>query len=140
MNRKNLKLLADYLWGLPDDYGRFDMNIFQTVGYKPSDAYTECNTAACALGHSPYVEGLPDPLEGDSWKDYSKRIFDLDPDLLLGWGWCFSGQWSVVDNTPKGAAKRIYYLLNLNGEKDLPDFLFATKDVALLYQDMNPSV
>lgn len=137
MNRKNLKLLADYLWNLPEGYEHFDMYFFHTGADTPSDAHISCGTAACALGHSPYVQGLPGPLEGERWFQYSGRIFDLNSGFLKGWDWCFSSDWAEIDNTPKGAAKRIYYLLSLRNEDDLTRFSYSKEDVAM-YQDMTP--
>jgi len=140
MERKNLKLLADYLWNLPEGYDHFEIREFNADAKYPVDidAQAGCNTVACAVGHAPYVEGLPKPLGCEYWADYSERIFNLDtPDRCGGWDWCFSPSWYNADNTPKGAAKRIYYLLSLEGEDDLPIFDFTEDDVAL-YQDMTP--
>jgi len=47
----------------------------------------------------------------ESWAEYSFRIFGMDEEDEGEWDWCFSGDWSDVDNTNQGAAKRIVYLI-----------------------------
>ena len=120
MNVTNLKLLADYLLALPEDYQHFDMGVFSDVDLLPIDVILSeqpsCNTAGCAVGHAPYVKGLPKPFDDESWWEYSERIFGMswqDED----WEWCFDSDWGCVDNTPHGAAKRILQLISTG----LPD-------------------
>lgn len=60
---------------------------------------------AIALGHAPLI--IP-AKPSESWNSYSDRVFGLSTDE---WHWCFGGGWAVYDNTPKGAAKRIRYLI-----------------------------
>ena len=120
MNVTNLKLLADYLLALPEDYQHFDMGSWHDDYEFPIDAYLEstshCNTAGCAVGHAPYVQGLPKPYDDEGWCEYSERIFDLD-EYSAEWKWCFDFRWEYVDNTPHGAAKRILQLISTG----LPD-------------------
>lgn len=122
MNRTNLKLLADYLFALPTGYEHFEMYSFYSGGFtevmQPYQAALElpnltpnCGTAACALGHAPSIPTL-EPHPSEDWFDYGERISGLDEDRNTDWVWCFGGFWSDVDNTPKGAAQRIYHLLN----------------------------
>ena len=122
MNITNLTLLANYLNTLPDNYAHFDMSLYLTdtdedntselgiseiAYYKP----TNCGTSACAVGHAPYVPGMPQPNDADyGWSDYSERIFELES-YDKAWDWCFSAAWDDIDNTPKGAAARIRYLI-----------------------------
>lgn len=115
MNKENLILLADYLEKLPEDYGHFGMHTYNGDG-KPHELGHQCGTVACALGHAPYVKGLPVPLYDEFWGDYCERVLGIDS-VSFEWDWCFDANWVYKDNTPQGAAKRIKYLV----EKGLPD-------------------
>ena len=112
MNRTNLRILADYLESkkLKAD---FSMETYSADGgsYKPV-----CGSVGCAVGHGPYA-GLP-KNSTESWYAYEVRVFGLQNEE---WEWCFSGLWAKYDNTPKGAAARIRYLLKRGTPPD--DFL-----------------
>ena len=118
--KQNLIKLANYLLNLPDDYEEFDMSYFcynpvvETV-FDPAVITLSkgCGAVACAVGHAPSA-GIP-AFKNENWWDYSSRVL-IDSDSLA-WTWCFSGDWNGIDNTPKGAAKRILYLL----DKGVPD-------------------
>lgn len=95
-----------------------------------------CGTAACAVGHGPSLGRIKDkafaifkPIEGmfektytdftgetykaqeyEGWTDYCERVFGIEGGDEE-FEWCFGGSWSDIDNTPKGAAKRIAYML-----------------------------
>ena len=121
MNKARLKLLADYLLALPEDYQHFDMRDWHEEYLRPIGAYLEeaphCNTAGCAVGHAPYVQGLPKPWVNENWGDYSERIFGMK-DVDAEWKWCFDAAWEDVDNTPHGAAKRILQLISTGLPED----------------------
>lgn len=121
MNVTNLKLLADYLLALPEDYRHFDMRDWHKAYSYPLSAYLEetshCNTAGCAVGHAPYVKGLPKPYDYEHWDEYSGRIFGMGRDSDE-WYWCFGSAWEDVDNTPHGAAKRILQLISTGLPED----------------------
>ena len=81
-----------------------------------TEAYHQCGTSACAVGHGPLA--LPDSLidETETWNNYSKRVFGCN-----AWSsgasadrfyWMFGGDWSDIDDTPTGAAARIRYFLD----------------------------
>lgn len=120
MNRKNLLKLAAYLETLPVDSRKFDMSAFvhapgSWLNFRPSDVperYAECGTVACAAGHGPLAGIKPKDREG--WGEYVDRVFALSNDEF---GWCFTGGWSAIDNTPHGAAARIRWML----DKGLPE-------------------
>jgi len=110
MNESNLLLLADYLEALPEDYKHFHMAAYNKDGYDPSQiTESHCGTAACAVGHAIYVDGLPEPNYDETWNDYSYRIFGVSDEE---WCWCFGVDWRYIDNTPHGAAKRIRYMVD----------------------------
>lgn len=116
MNVTNLRKLSEYLKTLPDTYNKFNMGYFYydnefQIGKKPKVGATSypCGTVACAVGHGPLADM---PIRKDEmWYDYSERVFGLQDDSTE-WGWCFSGVWENVDNTPHGAALRIDWLLS----------------------------
>ncbi len=106
MNKKNLLKLAAYLKKRKLN-ARFRMLVFSdNMSFAGLDQ-TVCGTVGCAVGHGPYA-GIR-KFKNETWREYSNRVFGLDSEE---WDWCFCGGWVYVDNTPKGAAKRIEYLLN----------------------------
>jgi hypothetical protein len=125
MNKTNLKLLADWLIlnndRLEEEHS-FHMDHYR--GYHDAhgggvtpllSSSSSCGTVGCALGWGPNT-GIPAlvPLhlgKGFDWSIYSGDIFDLC-EGEYDWDWCFSGDWSNFDNTPKGAGIRILYLLD----------------------------
>jgi hypothetical protein len=126
--RARLIQLADFLDTLPKRTRKFNMrlwfddkkNTFNEGDYikAPTEIMHNCGTAACALGWAP-AAGLTVPpryifttylgLSGVNWFDFAK---DFVGDRNLAHSWCFSGNWTTIDNTPHGAAARIRYLLH----------------------------
>ena len=105
--KANLIKLSAYLKTVEDD---FDMKHFNQ--YNQHACKNACGTSACAVGHGPSA-GI-EPLKDESWIKYSKRVFiefTGNEPAELAWEWCFSDEWSEVDNTASGAARRIDYLL-----------------------------
>jgi len=89
---------------------RFDMDWFDDDPSR-SMTRTNCGTCGCALGHGPYA-GIP-KRSGETWHQYAHRAFVLldEHGTWDCWNWCFSPLWSGNDNTAKGAAKRILWML-----------------------------
>ena len=124
----NLRKLADRLWMLPEEYQGFSMEVYFEPFVDGWDEPTtvcslleeyECGSVGCAIGHGP-LAGIGvevfDKHEG-RWDLYCHEVFiDIRSDERA-WKWCFAYEWSRVDNTPEGAAKRILWLL----DKGLPD-------------------
>jgi len=136
MNRENLIKLATYLEGLPIDYQHFTMETYIGVAegddWAMPDMYTmgkyarqngglaqfPCHTVACALGHGPAAGILANPsadMIGDHiiWSRYSEKFVDHGEEH---WSWIFGEEWAEIDNTHRGAAARIRFLLDY----DLP--------------------
>lgn len=105
--RANLAILAAYLRSLPANYPDFAMDDF-TSDCEDFAYFPACGTAACAVGHGP-AAGF-EPRAGETWFDYSERLFVPDSNIDA-WHWCFSGGWTYRDNTAHGAASRIEWLL-----------------------------
>lgn len=121
INRKDLTLLAEYLEKLPENYENFDMDKFERKGRLLSEVVTLdnlCDTAGCAVGHAPFVQGISRPKENEWWGEYSDRI-TFDENLLVYkseehkdlWDFLFGSNWVCIDNTPRGAARRIRAVL-----------------------------
>lgn len=126
--RQNCAQLATYLEKLPLDYKHFGMRTFMQSpeGETDLEEFGEyalnnggvdqfpCGTAACAVGHGPAagllftLDEMPDGASPD-WGLYSQRFAD---ESSSEWLWMFSGTWSNIDNSHRGAAARIRYLLN----------------------------
>jgi len=139
MNRDNLEKLASYLEALPVDYNHFHMNVYLVDDEFYHNHADEaplagtCGTVACAVGHGP-AAGIAPLGCLEWWSDYARRVFDLTHREHY---WCFDGNWSQVDNTPHGAAKRIRHMLEHGAPFDLVDqlagdapYLFAQETAA----------
>jgi len=120
----NLLKLADYLFelarpnvlliGVPR--ARFSMAVFTEDEGWSDGKRTTCGTIGCAVGHGPYA-GIPKRAD-EIWVQYAGRVFGIAPHIKEDeWEWCFSDKWAGIDNTPKGAAQRIMWLL----DKGLPE-------------------
>lgn len=124
---RNLRTLADFLMKNKADIA-FDMYHYAKRAdttrpiYEAAQA-TECGTVCCAAGHGP-AAGLK--AQGDeNWNQYVHRTFGLnygDATYL----WLFHPHWTQVDNTPEGAARRIYWYLDkgLPSSQDIDDILY----------------
>lgn len=119
--RENLLALAEYLDTGITEYA-FDMRSY----FQPDP---DCGTVACALGHAPYVLGHSVNITGTSvrvgsgrlnWEMYSYSVFGIRHGSDE-WDWCFHGFWVRSDNTPRGAAARIYYMLEHGVPNDFAD-------------------
>ena len=115
MKTKNLILLRDYLIALPDKYQGFDMKHFNIDIADNNLNGNHCGTAACMAGHMVYVDGIPKPKGDDKWNwvSYASRVSGLDEVLHFSkFNFLFSETWESCDNTTKGAAFRINYLID----------------------------
>lgn len=125
MNRDNLKKLADYLVSGKTRM-EFDMSNYCLSGHsrisKPE--HHDCGTVGCAIGHGP-AAGIPVIDRDNTWFWYADRVFQCDMDE---WDWCFSQDWLFVDNTPQGAAYRIYYMLDHGVPDDAYEQRISAKD------------
>lgn len=116
--RQNYQELAEYLDTGITEYG-FDM-----MDYFIQDE-NRCGTVACALGHAPFVLGIDNPFLSGSTIDESEWVnqhfgtYDYCESPV--YGWCFSSFWAEVDNTSRGAAARIFYML----ENGVPDNYYS---------------
>lgn len=115
INRKNLQKLATFLaYGeLPKEV-KFNMARFcmKDGAILDDEEITRpfCGTSACAVGFAPFA-GIR-KFKKESFFDFSCRAFIDNEERDEEWEWCFDAMWRLVDNTPKGAAKRIQYLLD----------------------------
>lgn len=124
--RARLEKLAAYLEGLPKDYLGFEMRTFfrsedqSEVDYALHNGGLKCGTVACALGHGPAAGILfPEELVRDpwwpSWNDYASLFVGEGLEENPHYMWLFFDDWEKADNTPRGAAARIRYLLANGG-------------------------
>lgn len=119
--RANLVKLARFLSEEPIEAERFDMDHFSVLKtgdgqvlrcVDPMHQGSACGAVCCAIGWGPSA-GIA--ADGEfSWWSYCDRNFieapeDVEPPEE--WEWCFGSGWSATDNTAKGAAKRILWLL-----------------------------
>lgn len=130
MNRENLLILAEYLEDLPDDYEHFDIwgyySGWDYRQYISGASSMSCGTVACVVGHGPSAGltltddemlSIYSPSDGITWERYCWKVFELKSDSIK-WSWLFDSLWVDIDNTPKGAAARIRYLLD---GQDIPE-------------------
>lgn len=108
MNTENLLKLATYLAKLPEDYDHFSMNYWNEdpESTLEHNEPSHCETVACALGHAPYC--VSPMKKNEYWMIYAERIFNLPFEKMK---FVFDYQWSELDDTPRGAAKRIVYFI-----------------------------
>lgn len=127
MNRANLQTLATFLAYDPRGVD-FDMSVYtDSPGWCEEDM-ADCGTVGCAVGHAAFVF---EKRIGERWDNFSCRVLEFDlataRDSRL-WDWCFSANWHSYDNSRKGAAQRIQYLLDVG----VPDkWRVSHKSVAL---------
>lgn len=114
LNIPMLRELAIYLSKLPADYEQFNMMQYDSHYVKPANALfarmnTNCGTVACAAGHLPYLPNAPKPELTETWTEYTLRVLfnrqDWDSAMF---DYMFAAAWRNIDNTPHGAAKRIW--------------------------------
>jgi hypothetical protein len=120
-HRKNLKKLADYLAALPPDYKHFNMRTYVSGGLDPDDLTRDylkgCGTVACAAGHAP-AAGIGRRSLGRyrDWQEYLEYfLLPVGAPYTELFQWMFDATWSFTDDTPQGAAKRIYFVLEHGG-------------------------
>lgn len=126
-----LQILASFL-----AYGVVEGVRFNMAGYSDwgSDDFSRvprdsCGTSGCAVGWGTF---LFTKHAWESFIEYSERVFMDMGTHTHRWHWCFSGAWARHDNTRLGAAKRIQYLLDNNGE--LPKGWAYNAETVALYQ------
>ena len=116
-NKHNLITLANgLLSGVRHKGTRFDMRVFCDHSHGDSD---HCGTAGCAVGYGPFF-GIQKHANED-WFNYSHRCFINELRDGSGsdeWDWCFNSYWSRYDNSKRGAAQRIIYMLQYGVPED----------------------
>lgn len=131
MNIENLKKLARHLFHKVRQE-QFEMSEYvHGVPIAESSKYTECGTVGCALGHCPYV-GIP-KFEHEKWWEYGLRVLGLTG---KNYSWCFDGAWACYDNTPKGAARRIAFMVD---KGRLDEYSTGYQYPVKLYSTYSPS-
>ncbi len=115
INYENLKRAKELLKTIPED--RFSMDDFITCKNPDlQDVLNPCDSVCCVIGHCVVLD-IETNLKKYSYSysfdyggwSYSFFGFEYDSDL---WNFLFSEIWVYVDNTLKGAIKRIEYVLN----------------------------
>ncbi len=138
MNKENLLKLAKFLDELPEDYKHFYMSdwVCDHEGYEKSPSELKkvnikgCGYVACAIGHAPQALGLSleEVSEFPDWELFINHYFKIERSAEH---WMFGPHWTYIDNTPKGAAKRIRYFL----ENGVPTGTYDYRQLVELYKD-----
>lgn len=115
----NIERLANYLDQLPANYPHFDMEdwFHPASGMQFSTEADEIQASAelrdpkigscgCALGHT-IAAGI-NPCNTKSWVMMAQRVYGITGSEFVK---VFAGDLAFVDNTPKGAARRLRALL-----------------------------
>lgn len=146
-----LRLLAEYLHSLPENYEHFDMTVY-LCDVEDEIHNNECGSSACALGHSPFAK-LPDLNIDDyvflfdsgelvcvDWDKLSHDYYGVKGNSFE-WKWMFSPMWTYIENTPKSAADRIIKLCDVieNGEsfEELENNFHELVDYGLYDDELN---
>lgn len=121
-DRENLRKLAVYLSTLETQFPsrRFDMMDYSEDDELSTD-WNNCGSIGCALGHASYA--VEPKYQGETWTGFSRRLFGIE-NFTLEWSWIFASNWYKTDNTPTGAAKRIFWFL----ENGAPGNIWAQID------------
>lgn len=128
-HRKHLALLADALEKRAP--ALFDMSVYASskegrLFCTPNEvAEHPCGTICCALGTAAFVEGIPKPRPGESWNDYSERIFGTHNMSNEEWDFLFDSNWCLFPNhkAPADAAKRIRHYLETNEAPSIEEWI-----------------
>lgn len=109
IRKDNLKRLADYLNNLPDDYDQFSMTLYATGITEPKQLLSNWNnkTCGCVIAHA-IIMGIEVIEEDKTWHDFALRTLFKNASEML---WISGTCWQYIDNSHKGAAKRIYEFL-----------------------------
>ena len=121
MNTENLTKLAHFLMTVPDE--NFLMQRYVDAPIEKQEqarAENYCNSAACALGWAAVLfrqEASAFKESVSAHKDIQVLNYNAMGDSLFklsktSYMFCFSGHWDVIDNTARGAAARILYVVN----------------------------
>ena len=115
-NIKNLKLLSDYLINNKEE-SEFDMNLFS----ENETVDNLCGSSGCAIGHASFIIPVDKKFVNIDaighvyidWEDYCESVFGFSYEKYeYEYHWCFSANWSSIDNTRKGAGLRINWFLD----------------------------
>lgn len=109
----NLQKLVQGLRTMPPPDVKFNMCTYAHSFDDPT-----CGSSGCAIGVGsliiePRIIG-PKRYGGtgmESWCDFALRLFGMCDAFSIPGRWCFSSAWTYIDNTPKGAAARITWML-----------------------------
>jgi hypothetical protein len=140
--RANLVKLARFLYTEPIEAKQFRMSFYNSDSDYAASISQGCDTAGCAIGWA--VTAGIEPLPKEDYYDFCCRTLidggDGNSFSCHEWSWCFDCGWGLFgtrDNTPKGAAKRILWLLLYGLPVDWKDQ--ANGKVPICYADWEPS-
>lgn len=120
------------------EYYRFGQGLWQLASVLKEHGFVkyECGTVACAVGHGPGA-GIAPMADDCTWQRYAARVFGADrlmDDIVHGW--CFDGAWTVLDNSPTGAAQRIVYMLQHGVPEDFTTAVYVYRDTHVPLPDL----
>jgi hypothetical protein len=133
--KSNLKKLAIYL-STKRPSKRFSMSTYtrdtrhtdamhptgvEILNPQEQKSIPECNTVCCALGCG-IRAGVP-AGRSDDWNAYSRKFIEHEGQ----YDWLFDYNWKFYDNTPKGAAYRIGYMIKC-GIPEWFEYPYSAKD------------
>lgn len=146
--RENLQKLAEFLYKNDEVLYEGEPVEFSMTDYSDSEHHllsAECGTVGCAVGWGPHA-GIA-KLITENWNEYSCRCFleyfDNKRGIDFGgknpiWTWMFSAKWALTDNSRRGAALRILYLLEFGMPENYQDQWEG--DAPLCYIDYEPNL
>lgn len=132
---KHYRFLCEHVYMY--DLG-FDMSGFSNGNFFSKDLKEICNTVACSLGYAPlHIPIMDSDYTFDMYKlkpffdylKYGNRVF-CNPNRNL-WGYVFGEDWTDLDNTVLGAARRIRFALDVG----VPSIISRYKNAYSLIED-----
>lgn len=127
MNKDNLLKMAIHIENIPQK--DFDMYSFRKDG---SSLEMECNSVGCAVGHCSIldIDNIQKNfinLGGIQFSEWSVEFTGIDDEE---WNYLFGDRWKYTDNTPKGTAKRIRYVVEYGFPKDMKQEIYGLKKLS----------
>ena len=126
LHKENFEKTAVLLEGpLKAEFDMSQFCEFDSNGRALETVVTDCGTVGCVLGHA---IGVVPKFNNENFWQYAERAFGCHSEDLE-YHWVFHPSWKHLDNTAKGAAKRIRVML----EKGIPE----TFDIGVLLTEAN---
>jgi len=111
MNETNLMKMANYIENIPQK--DFSMEVWRRG---VNNVNVVCNSVGCAVGHCTILDvenikkNFIDRYDIIDYLEWSSEFTGINYSSMK-WAYLFVDDWMFIDNTPKGTANRIRYVV-----------------------------